>query len=131
MRVTSRYTSVFPSRDLNNYLTSLLFIGLYAKILSLPDLYCQSKDIYDKAARQYNDKYCPQKGFWGRFKDQFKENITFGTNITSYTPVDYFEEIINSADYVKLYDFLKAMPINSIQKDLNESIKKFNQKYGE
>ena len=67
--------SYCENKQFREYFTGLLVLATYAKFLNREDIYEQARDSYDAGVRQYNDKYCPKKGFWAKYKDNFIEGM--------------------------------------------------------
>lgn len=120
--------SYCENKQFREYFTGLLVLATYAKFLNREDIYEQARDSYDAGVRQYNDKYCPKKGFWAKYKDNFIEGM--GGYVSSHSPIDYFDkEIKNDTTYAQLYDILKNMPRRQVEKEFVSQIEEFNKKY--
>lgn len=119
--------SYCDNKQLREYFTGLLVLATYAKFLNREDIYEHARTSYDVVVRQYNDKYCPQKGFWAKYKDNFIEGM--GGYVSSHSSIDYFDEEIKNITYTQLYDFLKTMPRHQVEKDFVSQIDDYNKKY--
>ena len=119
--------SYCDNKQLREYFTGLLVLATYAKFLNREDIYEQARTSYDVVVRQYNDKYCPKKGFWAKYKDNFIEGM--GGYVSSHSSIDYFDEEIKNITYTQLYDFLKTMPRHQVENDFVSQIDDYNKKY--
>ena len=115
------------TNSLDGYLIGLIVLAAYAKALNMGDFFEQARSAYDTVVRDYNNKYCPQKGFWAQYKDNFIEAM--GGYTSSHLPKAYFDEEIKSATYTQIYDLLKNLPYNKVAVMFKRELDSFNKQY--
>ena len=121
MKIPIYHTMAMPSGQLSRYLSELSVIAAYAKAAGQIQLYEQAKSAYDNMVSQYKEQTKPKKkGFWDL-------PSFWNLNTNDAMPLSYLEE---DTLFKILTKTVMTLTQGEIIKRLNESVERFNQKYG-